>query len=42
MGFIDLEVYNRINRKALCRQVLRMYDVGDSLLGGVKSMLLIV
>ena len=38
MGFIDLEkAYNRVNRVALW-QVLRMYDVGCKLLGGIKSM----
>ena len=38
VGFKDLEKgYDRINREAL-RQVLRMYDVGDKLLGGIKSM----
>ena len=37
-GFIDLDkVYDRANREALW-QVLRMYDVGDKLLGGIKSM----
>ena len=38
MGFIDLEkVYDRVNREALW-QVLRMYDVGNILLSGIKSM----
>ena len=38
VGFIDLEkVYNRANREALW-QVLRMYDVKDKLLNGIKSM----
>ena len=38
MGFIDLEkAYERVNREALW-QVLKMYDVGDKLLGGIKSM----
>ena len=35
MGFIDLEKeYGRVNREAL-RQVLRMYDVGGTLLRGI-------
>ena len=38
LGFIDLEkTYDKVNREAL-RQVLRMYDVGGKLLGGIKSM----
>ena len=38
MGFIDLEKeYDRVNREALW-QVLRMYNLGDKLLGGIKSM----
>ena len=38
VGFMDLEkAYDRINRKSLW-QVLRMYDVGDKLLNGIKSM----
>ena len=38
MGFIDLEkAYDRVNRKALW-QVLRMYDVEDKPLSGIKSM----
>ena len=38
MGFMDLEmVYDRVNRKSLW-QVLRIYDVGDTLLNGIKSM----
>ena len=38
MGFINLEkAYDRVNREALW-QVLRMYDVGGELLGGIKSM----
>ena len=38
MGFIDLEkTYNRVNREALW-QVLKMYEVGGKLLGGIKSM----
>ena len=37
MGFIDLEkAYDMANREALW-QVLRMYDVGDKLLGGINS-----
>ena len=37
MGFIDLEkAYSRVNREALW-QVLRMYDVGGKLLGGIKN-----
>ena len=37
MGFMDLEkAYDRVNREALCK-VLRMYDVGDKLLNGIKS-----
>ena len=38
VGFIDLEkAYDRVNRNNLW-QVLRMYDVGDKLLSGIKSM----
>ena len=38
VGFIDLEkVYDWVNREALW-QMLRMYDVGDKLLSGIKSM----
>ena len=38
VGFIDLEkTYDRVNREALW-QVLRMYNVGSKLLGGIKSM----
>ena len=38
VGFIDLEkANNRVNRKSLW-QVLRIYDVGGKLLGGIKSM----
>ena len=38
MGFIDLEkVYDWVNRE-LWWEVLRMYDVGGKLLGGIKSM----
>ena len=41
MGFIDMEkAYDRVNREALW-QVLRMYDVGGKLLGGIKSMLIV-
>ena len=37
VGFRDLEkAYDRVNRKALW-QVLRVYDVGDKLLSGIKS-----
>ena len=37
MGFIDLEkAYDKVNREALW-QVLRMYDVGGKLFGGIKS-----
>ena len=37
MGFNDLEkAYDRVNREALC-QVLRMYDVYDKLLNGIKT-----
>ena len=37
-GYIDLEkVYDRVNREALW-QVLRKYDVGVKLLGGIKRM----
>ena len=37
MGFIDLEnAYDSVNREALW-QVLRMYNVGDKLLNGIKS-----
>ena len=36
--FIDLEkVYDRVNREALW-QVLRMYDGGGKLFGGIKNM----
>ena len=38
MNFINLEkTYSRVNREALW-QVLRMYNVGDKLLSGIKSM----
>ena len=38
VSFIDLEkAYDRANREALW-QVLRMYNVGDKLLSGIKSM----
>ena len=38
IGFIDLEkAYDRVNMETLW-QVLRMYDVGDKLLNGIKSM----
>ena len=37
VGFMDLEVYDRVNREALW-QVLRMYDVGIKLLSGIKIM----
>ena len=38
MGFIDLEkMYDRVNRKALW-PVLRMYDVEDKRLSGIKNM----
>ena len=37
-GFINLEkAYDKVNREALW-QVLRMYDVGDKPLSGIKSM----
>ena len=37
MVFIDLEkAYNRVNSEALW-QVMKMYDVRDKLLGGIKS-----
>ena len=37
VGFMDLEkTYDRVNRESL-RQVLRMYDVGDKLLNGIRS-----
>ena len=37
MGFLDLEkAYDRVKKEALF-QVLRMYDVGDKLLKGIKS-----
>ena len=37
VGLIDLEkAYNRINREALW-QVLRIYDVGTKLFGGIKN-----
>ena len=37
-GFIDLDkAYDRVCRESLW-QVLRMYDVGAKLLGGIKSM----
>ena len=39
VGFIDLEkAYHRVNKGALIRQVMRMYDVGGKLLNGIKSM----
>ena len=38
VGFIDLEkVYNSVNMEGLW-QVLRIYDVGGKLLGGIKNM----
>ena len=38
VDFIDLgKAYDRVNRETLW-QVLRMYDVGVKLLGGIKSM----
>ena len=38
MGFIELEkAYDRVNSEALWK-VLRMYDVEDKLLSGIKSM----
>ena len=38
VGFMNLEkAYDRINREALWR-VLRMHDVGGTLLNGIKSM----
>ena len=38
VGFIDLEkVYDRVKRKALW-QVLRVYDVGIKLFGGIKNL----
>ena len=38
MSFIDLEKeYDRVNKEALW-QVLRMYDVNDKSLSGIKSM----
>ena len=38
MCFMDLQkAYDRVNREALW-QALRMYDLGDKLLGGIKSM----
>ena len=37
VGFIDLEKYDRVNRETLW-QVFRMYDVGDKLSSGIKSM----
>ena len=38
MDFIVLEkAYSRVNREALW-QVLRMHDVGDKLLNGIKTM----
>ena len=41
VGFMNLEkAYDRVNRKALW-QVLRMYDMGDELLNGIKSMYVI-
>ena len=42
MGFIDLENgYDTVNREAQW-QVLRMYDVGDKLLNGIKSNIIII
>ena len=37
MDFMDLEVYDKVNREAQW-QVLKMYDVGGKLLNGIKSM----
>ena len=38
MDFMDLEkVYDRVNRETLC-QVRRMYDEGEKLLNGIKTM----
>ena len=38
VGFIALEkAYDMVNRETLW-QVLRLYDVGGKLLGGIKSM----
>ena len=37
MGFMDLgKTYDRVNKEALW-QVLRVYDVHDKLLNGIKS-----
>ena len=36
VGFMDLEEYDRLNRRGLW-QVLRMYDMGGKLLSGIKS-----
>ena len=36
VGFMILEVYDRVNREALW-QVLRIYDVDGKLLSGIKS-----
>ena len=38
MCFTDLEkAFDRVNREVLCQE-LRMYDVDDKLLNGIKSM----
>ena len=38
MGFVDLDkAYDRVNREALW-QVVNMYDMGNKVLNGVKSM----
>ena len=39
VGFIELEkAYDRVNKETIW-QILRMHDVGDKPLNGIKSML---
>ena len=40
IGFVDLKVYDRVNREAL-GQILKMYDVGNKLLKGIRSMIIV-
>ena len=41
LGFMNLEKVNdRVNREALW-QVLRMYDMGDKLLSGIRLMMIV-
>ena len=41
MGFIDLEVCDRVDREALW-QVLRIYNVGGKVLSGIRACIVIV